>query len=56
MKKSIVGKLLCLIGIHDWEFSCHILEYGAAIGDKCNRCGKWEDDPTHSKVDWERVL
>ena len=56
MKKSIVGKLLCLIGIHDWEFSCHILEYGAAIGDKCNRCGKWSKESARKEVDWYRAI
>ena len=56
MKRSIVGKLMCLIGLHDWEFSCHILDSGAAIGEKCNRCGKWAEDHTRSNIDWNRMI
>lgn len=38
---KLIRRFLCLIGIHEWEFTYRGTRGGLAVGDKCRHCGLW---------------
>lgn len=48
----MINKIKCFLGLHDWSFCSSRNRHGAALGNKCLRCGTWKSDAVKVAFDY----